>query len=46
MTEQELLIDCLRRLNNSSVEYMLVGSMASNYWPIREACGFEPAAGF
>ncbi len=34
MTEQELLVDCLRRLNQSSVEYMLVGSMASNYWGI------------
>lgn len=34
MTEQELLEDCLRRLNQSSIKYMLVGSMASNYWGI------------
>lgn len=34
MTEQELLQDCLRRLNQSSISYMLVGSMASNYWGI------------
>lgn len=34
MTEQELLRDCLRRLNQSSINYMLVGSMASNYWGI------------
>lgn len=34
MTEQELLQDCLRRLNDSFIEYMLVGSMASNYWGI------------
>jgi hypothetical protein len=29
MTEQELLQDCLSRLNESSIAYMLVGSMAS-----------------
>jgi hypothetical protein len=34
MTEQELLEDCLRRLNQARIEYMLVGSMASNYWGI------------
>jgi hypothetical protein len=34
MTEQELLQDCLRRLSNSGIEYMLVGSMAGNYWGI------------
>lgn len=34
MTEQQLLQDCLRRLNQSSIAYMLVGSMASNYWGI------------
>lgn len=34
MTEQELLQDCLLRLNRSSIDYMLVGSMASNYWGI------------
>jgi hypothetical protein len=33
-TEQELLIDCLHRLNQVGVPYMLVGSMASNYWGI------------
>jgi len=34
MTEQELLVDCLRRLNGVGVAYMLTGSMASNYWGI------------
>lgn len=34
MTEQELLIDCLRRLNQSQIPYMIVGSMASNYWGV------------
>lgn len=34
MTEQELLIDCLRRLNRLEVAYMLTGSMASNAWGI------------
>ena len=33
-TERELLIDCLERLNRSGIPYMLVGSMASNYWSI------------
>jgi hypothetical protein len=32
VTEQELLIDCLRRLNTARLEYFLTGSMASNYW--------------
>jgi len=34
MNEQELLVDCLRRLNRSGVTYYLTGSMASNYWGI------------
>jgi len=34
MTEQELLLDCLRRLNASGVGYFLTGSMASNFWGI------------
>src|SRR5438093_1065049 len=34
MTEQELLIDCLQRLNQAGAAYMLTGSMASNYWGI------------
>src|SRR3990172_1399669 len=33
-TEQELLVDCLRRLNRIGLPNMLVGSMASNYWGI------------
>jgi hypothetical protein len=33
-TERELLIDCLERLNRLGAEYMLVGSMASNFWGI------------
>ena len=34
MTERELLVDCLRRLNACGTGYMLTGSMASNYWGI------------
>jgi len=34
MTEQELLVDCLRRLNCAEISYYLTGSMASNYWGI------------
>lgn len=34
MTEKELLIDTLRRLNRTGIPYMLTGSMASNYWGI------------
>ena len=34
MTEQELLQDCLRRLSGAGLKYMLVGSMAGNYWGI------------
>ena len=34
MTEQELLLDCVRRLNRNKVCYMLTGSMASNAWGI------------
>jgi hypothetical protein len=34
MTEQELLVDCLRRLNGIAFTYYLTGSMASNYWGI------------
>ena len=33
-TERELLVDCLERLNRLNVPYMLVGSMASNYWGV------------
>jgi hypothetical protein len=34
VTEQELLLDCVHRLNASGVQYMLTGSMASNAWGI------------
>jgi hypothetical protein len=34
VTERELLVDCLRRLNRSQLAYLLTGSMASNYWGI------------
>ncbi len=34
MNERELLVDCLRRLNQTRVTYYLTGSMASNYWGI------------
>jgi hypothetical protein len=33
-SERELLVDCLERLNRVGVPYMLVGSMASDYWGI------------
>ena len=33
-TEAEFLKDIVRRLNSIGVEYMLTGSMASNYWGI------------
>jgi len=33
-TEQELLTDCLVRLERAGVAYMLAGSMASNYWGV------------
>jgi len=34
VTEQELLVDCLKRLNRAGISYMLTGSMASNVWGI------------
>lgn len=34
MTETELLVDCLQRLEQSGIAYMLVGSMAGNYWGV------------
>lgn len=34
MTEQELLIDCLSRLNTADFAYMVTGSMASNFWGV------------
>lgn len=34
MNEQELLLDCLRRLNARRLPYMVTGSMASNAWGI------------
>src|SRR6266404_5475826 len=34
MIEQELLIDCLKRLNSAAISYMVTGSMASNFWGI------------
>ena len=33
-TESEFLVDVLSRLNRASVDYMLTGSMASNFWGI------------
>src|SRR5438552_17385706 len=30
--EQEFLVDVLKRLKVAGVDYMLTGSMASNYW--------------
>jgi hypothetical protein len=34
VTEQELLLDCLRRLNGLDLTWYITGSMASNYWGI------------
>jgi hypothetical protein len=34
MTEQDLLVDCLRQLNRAEITYYLTRSMASNYWGI------------
>jgi hypothetical protein len=34
MNQDELLADCLKRLNRCAVPYMVTGSMASNYWGI------------
>jgi hypothetical protein len=34
VTERELLLDCLQRLNAAGFSYLLTGSMASNYWGI------------
>jgi hypothetical protein len=34
MREEDLLADCLRRLNRTGVTYYLTDSMASNYWGI------------
>ena len=34
VSEQELLSDCVRRLNTNGITYMLTGSMASNAWGI------------
>jgi hypothetical protein len=31
-TEREFLVDVLARLNSAKVDYMLTGSMASNFW--------------
>ena len=33
-SEREFLIDVLGRLNKTRIDYMLTGSMASNYWGI------------
>jgi len=34
VTEQELLLDCVQRLNRLGIAYMVTGSMASNAWGI------------
>lgn len=33
-SQQDVLIDCLERLNRAAIAYMLTGSMASNYWGV------------
>lgn len=42
MSEQELLADCLRRLNRAGISYYLTGSMASNYWGIPRTKSASP----
>ena len=32
MTQEQVLVDCLERLNRENISYMLTGSMASNVW--------------
>lgn len=32
MTQEQVLVDCLERLNREGISYMLTGSMASNVW--------------
>jgi hypothetical protein len=34
VTDREVLVDCLRRLNGLELCYMVTGSMASNFWGI------------
>ena len=34
MTETELLVDCLKRMKQGQIRYMLTGSMVSNFWGI------------
>jgi hypothetical protein len=34
VTEQQLLVDCLRRSNKAGLDYFITGSMASNYWGV------------
>jgi len=34
VTEQELIVDAICRLNRSGIAYLLTGAMASNYWGI------------
>jgi hypothetical protein len=34
VTEQELTLDAVRRLNRAGIAYLLTDSMASNYWGI------------
>jgi len=34
VTEQELAIDAIRRLNRTGLAYFLTGAMAGNYWGI------------
>ena len=36
-TQQELLVDCLERLNRLAFPYMLAGSTASNYWGVPQS---------
>jgi hypothetical protein len=40
MTEKDLLVDCIRRLNRAAVPHMLTGSMASNYRRWAKELGF------
>jgi hypothetical protein len=39
VTQEQVLVDCLERLNRESIGYMLTGSMASNVWGLPRWAG-------
>jgi hypothetical protein len=44
MTEQELLVDCLQRLNSAEIQYMVTGSIGENSLNAVLAGGIKPKA--